>query len=183
MPLAGTFAWALGEVGEVGEVWTHGWTCVVRYLEVLTEREVSMVEHNANGVKVHVRGGGDGIQADAVLVTVPLGVLKAKSITFAPPLPVWKRAAIDRLGFGPIEKIVLLFERRFWDEGADFFGVLPPEGIDPAELAARRGEVQESPLSPCPCCRPCPAPIAQPPNPSSNASLALAPALWPESRQ
>jgi hypothetical protein len=44
------------------------------YLDVLYEREVCAIEHTKDGVRVHTRGGGDGIDADAVLVTVPLGV-------------------------------------------------------------------------------------------------------------
>jgi monoamine oxidase len=91
-------------------------------------------------VRVHTRGGGEGIEADAVLLTVPLGVLKARSVKFDPPLPAWKGAAVERLGFGPIEKIVLLFERRFWDADADFFGCLPPPELGLEELSARRGE-------------------------------------------
>jgi len=39
-----------------------------------------------------------------------LGVLKAKTVKFAPPLPRWKRSAIERLGFGPIEKVALSLE-------------------------------------------------------------------------
>ena len=74
------------------------------------------VEHNHEGVRVHTRGGGEGLQADAVLITVPLGVLKAGAVKFAPPLPIWKKEATTRLGFGPIEKVVLLFSRRFWVE-------------------------------------------------------------------
>lgn len=34
--------------------------------------------------------------------------LQAKAIKFAPPLPRWKKDAIERLGFGPIEKVALL---------------------------------------------------------------------------
>ena len=45
------------------------------YSEVLTEREVTLVEHGDEGVRVHTRGGGESIVADAALVTVPLGVL------------------------------------------------------------------------------------------------------------
>ena len=40
-----------------------------------------------------------------------MGVLKAKTVKFAPPLPRWKRSAIERLGFGPIEKVALPLER------------------------------------------------------------------------
>lgn len=35
-----------------------------------------------------------------VVVTVPLGVLKAGTIAFEPPLPAWKHDAIHRVGFG-----------------------------------------------------------------------------------
>ncbi|KAM2227664.1 hypothetical protein ACFXTI_014446 [Malus domestica] len=35
--------------------------------------------------------------ADAAVVAVPLGVLKAKSITFEPKLPDWKEAATESL--------------------------------------------------------------------------------------
>ena len=41
---------------------------------------------------------------DAVLVTVPLGVLKHGSIEFSPPLPQRKLEAIKRLGFGLLNK-------------------------------------------------------------------------------
>lgn len=78
---------------------------LARYSEILLERSVTLIEHGPEGVHVHTKGGGEGIAADAVLVTVPLGVLKAKSIKFSPTLPDWKRAAIDRLGFGAIEKV------------------------------------------------------------------------------
>jgi Flavin containing amine oxidoreductase len=40
-----------------------------------------------------------------VLVTAPLGVLKKGSITFSPPLPARKQEAIERLGFGLLNKV------------------------------------------------------------------------------
>ena len=76
--------------------------------QVLLQREVVRIEHGAEGVRVLTKGGGDGLLADAVLLTVPLGVLKAGAIKFAPPLPSWKREAVGRLGFGPIEKVARL---------------------------------------------------------------------------
>eukprot|EP01116_Phalansterium_solitarium_P021841 TRINITY_DN696_c0_g1_i2.p1 TRINITY_DN696_c0_g1~~TRINITY_DN696_c0_g1_i2.p1 ORF type:complete len:382 (-),score=111.94 TRINITY_DN696_c0_g1_i2:451-1596(-) len=54
------------------------------------------------------------VQAAAAIVTVPLGVLKAGSITFSPPLPAPKTLAIERLGYGAIEKVVLVFNEHFW---------------------------------------------------------------------
>ena len=137
--------------------------------EVLLQREVSRIEHGPDGVRVHTKAGGDGLAADAVLVTVPLGVLKANSPRFVPPLPEWKRAAVERLGFGPIEKVVLLFSRPFWEEyeetaaapvsaaaaapddaadgggprplrSADFFGIMLPEDAAPPSYEGARGE-------------------------------------------
>ena len=42
---------------------------------------------------------------DAVLVTAPLGVLKKGSIRFSPPLPERKLGAIQRMGFGVLNKV------------------------------------------------------------------------------
>ena len=64
------------------------------------------------GVEVSVENGEDAknemietYRAEAVLVTVPLGVLKEKVIGFDPPLPEEKQSAIDRLGFGNLNKV------------------------------------------------------------------------------
>ncbi|KAL9245585.1 hypothetical protein vseg_019218 [Gypsophila vaccaria] len=65
---------------------------------------------------------GDEFFGDAVLITVPLGCLKADSINFSPPLPQWKRSAIQRLGFGVLNKVVLEFPETFWDDTVDYFG-------------------------------------------------------------
>ena len=48
------------------------------------------------------------INADAVIVTVPLGLLKAGTIQFDPGLPIEHKAAIDRLGFGILKKTCCL---------------------------------------------------------------------------
>ena len=53
-------------------------------------------------------------QAQFVLVTVPLGVLKARTIEFTPPLPKWKTDAIDRIGYGILDKAVLLWNDAWW---------------------------------------------------------------------
>ncbi len=44
-------------------------------------------------------------RADALIVSVPLGVLKSSAITFHPPLPEWKTQAIHNLGFGLLNKV------------------------------------------------------------------------------
>lgn len=64
------------------------------------------------GVEVVVTNGEDPknevpetYRAAAVLVTVPLGVLKENVIQFDPPLLEEKQSAIDRLGFGNLNKV------------------------------------------------------------------------------
>ncbi|WP_108666505.1 flavin monoamine oxidase family protein [Euzebya rosea] len=93
-------------------------------LEVLEEEiddlrlgsPVTDVVHGPDGVVV--AGPWGRIEADAVIVTVPLGVLKAGTITFDPPLPAATRGAIDRLGMGVLDKAVLVFDEPFWAEDA-----------------------------------------------------------------
>jgi hypothetical protein len=53
---------------------------------------------------------GTVYSADVVIMAVPLGVLKAGSITFDPPLPREKSTAIEQAGFGNLNKLVLYYD-------------------------------------------------------------------------
>ena len=51
-------------------------------------------------------------KGDAVVVTLPLGCLKeslrgngVNSVQFVPPLPDWKTGAMQRMGFGGLNKV------------------------------------------------------------------------------
>ncbi len=92
----------------------------------VTEIAYSVKEGKIKGdvrreVKV-VTSCGDEFEGDAVLVTVPLGCLKAETIRFEPQLPDWKLASIERLGFGLLNKVVMEFTVPCWDETVDYFG-------------------------------------------------------------
>lgn len=50
---------------------------------------------------------GEVYEADEVIVTAPLGVLKSNAVDFDPPLPGWKQGAIDRMGFGLLNKVCI----------------------------------------------------------------------------
>ncbi len=52
--------------------------------------------------------------ADAVIITLPLGVLKNSSITFNPPLPENKQKAIQNLGMGLFNITAIKFPFSFW---------------------------------------------------------------------
>ncbi|KAK0424551.1 hypothetical protein QR680_008720 [Steinernema hermaphroditum] len=80
------------------------------------------------------------IEADAVLCTLPLGILKrslthpSDGVVFDPPLPPEKIGAIERLGFGSLNKLVLFFEKAFWDTSIDAYGRMSQSKISRGEL-------------------------------------------------
>jgi monoamine oxidase len=67
---------------------------------------------------------GTIVDADYIVSTIPLGVLKQHSIQFEPALPDWKMGPIQRIGFGILNKVVLVYEEAFWDQNRDIFGAL-----------------------------------------------------------
>jgi monoamine oxidase len=87
---------------------------------------VSAIERTAAGVTVRARSdaGDVAIEARAVIVTVPLGVLQADlgaagTIAFFPPLPASHDRALALLAMGPVCKVVLHFRVPFWETIAE----------------------------------------------------------------
>lgn len=95
-------------------------------LEIRTGQVVREIRHGAGGVTLLTDSGT--VVADRAVVTLPLGVLKAGDVRFTPSLPNAKRAAIKRLKMGLLDKIALRFDRVFWPEETNWFGVLPDCG-------------------------------------------------------
>jgi monoamine oxidase len=58
----------------------------------------------------------------AVIVTLPLGVLQAGNVIFRPSLPDTHQQAISRLGFGTLDKLILHFPRVAWPIEPNLFG-------------------------------------------------------------
>lgn len=85
---------------------------------------VKRITNGYNKVKVTVKDGRNFI-ADAAIITVPLGVLKANLIEFEPKLPEWKQSAIADLGVGNENKIALQFDNVFWPN-VELLGVVAP---------------------------------------------------------
>ena len=87
------------------------------------KEEENPSEEESDGYVRVVASDGRVFVADAAVVTVPLGVLKRGDVTFSPPLPARKRAAIENLGFGVLNKVLMLFPFPFWDaRDTDTFG-------------------------------------------------------------
>ena len=62
-------------------------------------------------------------QADKVILTVPLPILKQNTIKFEPTLSTRKQKAINALGMGTGMKVILKFKQRFWKKGqVEIFG-------------------------------------------------------------
>lgn len=78
-------------------------------------------------VKVTVDNNTELI-ADAAIITVPLGVLKANLIEFEPKLPDWKTSAISDLGVGNENKIALRFSDVFWPD-VELLGMVAPNSF------------------------------------------------------
>ncbi|MEL7253605.1 MAG: FAD-dependent oxidoreductase [Pseudomonadota bacterium] len=80
--------------------------------EVKLNHAVEAVEWG-DGASVIVDGRAHAF--DAVIVTLPIGVLQAGHVRFDPPLPNDKQDAIGKLGLGLLNKLYLKFDRPFWD--------------------------------------------------------------------
>ena len=87
---------------------------IAQELKIDLNTPVNKIEYTTNGVKVTVNN--KNIAASHVIITVPLGVLKAEAIAFSPPLPTPKQTAIQNLGFGSYEKVILVYKKRFWQD-------------------------------------------------------------------
>ena len=121
----------LGNEGEFGGgdvILPGGYTQLTQHLarglKIRLSTEVSRVMHGGSGVRIETSQGV--VEADRAIVTIPLGVLKAGTIAFEPPLPDEKQAAIERLGFGLLDKVVLKFDQPFWPD-ADVIGLVGSE--------------------------------------------------------
>lgn len=70
------------------------------------------------------------------LITIPLGVLKAKHHTlFTPPLPQDKQKSIANIGFGTLDKICLRFPHAFWPKEVNFIETFSPTLPEPGLLS------------------------------------------------
>ncbi len=90
-------------------------------LTIHTGTAVKAIAHDAEQVAV-TTADGQSHAADAVVVTLPLGVLKQNTVAFTPSLPARKREAIQRVGVGVVNKVCLVFGEPFWDVETQYFG-------------------------------------------------------------
>ncbi|KAI0180547.1 putative flavin-containing polyamine oxidase [Hypoxylon sp. FL1284] len=87
---------------------------------LLLETVVKGISYGPDGVTVHIDGGGC-IEAQHAIATFSVGVLQNDVVAFDPPLPRWKREAIEQFQMGTYTKIFLQFNETFWDRDTQFF--------------------------------------------------------------
>jgi monoamine oxidase len=87
-------------------------------------RSAVVTEIGWGGKQVRVATQAGAFEADSVIVTLPLGVLKAGSVRFVPDLPRAYRDAIGALGMGTLNKCYLRFAEPFWPEDVDWLSLL-----------------------------------------------------------
>lgn len=119
----------------------NGYSCLpialTNGLDIRVNTAVKHIKYHSNGVEVTTENlkknnATTVMKADLVLCTLTLGVLKVSIsplsekqenvVKFDPPLPDWKQQAIQRLGFGNLNKVVLCFDKIFWDQNTNLFG-------------------------------------------------------------
>ena len=103
--------------------WPRGYTGFINWLseglDIRLGMRVVAVLQKTDIVEVHcLTKDGKAVveQAALVIVTLPLGVLKAGKVQFLPPLSAEKVSSIRAVGVGLLNKVALRFDKRFWPD-------------------------------------------------------------------
>ena len=106
-------------------VFPGGYSQIVEVLaagrDIRLDSAVAEVDHSGPGVVVTTDAGAT-FEADRVIVTVPLGILKAGAVSFTPSLPPAKQDAVDALEMGILNRTCLLFDDAFWPRDVEWIG-------------------------------------------------------------
>lgn len=94
-------------------------------LTVRLSTEITKIDHSSYEIVAHTKEG-EMIHADAMICTLPLGVLKNGNVKFDPLLPKAKMAAINTLKMAVLNKVILEFDRVFWDNLSHFVVLYDP---------------------------------------------------------
>ncbi len=102
-------------------------------LPVCLKSPVAKVEYSKNGVAVTV-GDGRVFEGSTALVTVSVGVLKAKKIAFEPELPKDKLNAIASLRMGNMQKVIVPLNKDIFPNERMNSWILYEGDLSPDEL-------------------------------------------------
>lgn len=77
-------------------------------LDVRLGKDVAKIEWD-KGVRV-TAADGEVFEADAAILTLPVGVMKSHRVRFVPELPADKLKALEKLTMGPVTKMIYAFD-------------------------------------------------------------------------
>lgn len=92
----------------------------INSLNIKLNTVVNTIDYSNDDVIINATNGM-AYKAKTVVVTVPIGVLKANTIQFIPQLPEPQLLAIEHMGVGLLNKVFLQFNTPFWDTNISLF--------------------------------------------------------------
>ena len=95
-------------------------------LQIRTNSIVKSVDYRNTG-NIKVSTTSKNYECDYVICSIPLGVLKSKSIKFNPTLPRYKQESIEKVGFGTVTKLALKFTDQFWENDVQYYYTVAKE--------------------------------------------------------
>ncbi len=106
---------------------TNGYDTITDFLaqNLDVRLNTSVTAINYSNEKVSITANATNIEADYVIVSVPLGVLKKNTIAFTPALPTSKTNAIANTNMGNVNKFLLIWNTPFWDTTLQYIGYTP----------------------------------------------------------
>lgn len=97
----------------------------MRKPKILFSKKVTHIHYHKKYVSIFTNQ--KSFKSQQVIISVPLGTLKANQIEFTPSLPDWKKNAILKLGFNTYNKIYLIFDNVFWDKEKEWIAYIPSD--------------------------------------------------------
>lgn len=111
------------------EIIVNGYSKIAEFLskdiEIKTNSVVQSIEYVGNSVSVNTLNSN--FNCDYLVISVPLGILKANTIQFSPLLPDSKSIAISNLKMGVVNKFLLVWNSAFWEKDIQYIGYTPEE--------------------------------------------------------
>lgn len=86
-------------------------------VQIILNTVVTNIDYSGSIVKI-TAANGQVYYAKKVINTIPLGVLKSGAVTFTPSLPTNYQTAINNIGMGVFNKIIVTLSSSFWPGGS-----------------------------------------------------------------
>ncbi len=105
----------------------HGFSQLIdllaRGLDIRLRETVLDVNNNSSAVVIETSAAT--YEADAAVITLPLGVLKSGTVKFSPSLPRYMDEAVSSVKMGLFNKVAIRFSEPFWPREFDFIETVP----------------------------------------------------------